>query len=147
MPSTTIASGYKSDVRVDSAAGALTNVSGSTNAWSATINNQLGTFFTFDSAWQQVSDGGKSLQLQITALYSPTADEGHDLFTDWIVTDPAGKRTVRIDYNTASGHKRIEGEFGIQSANTGANAGEGAPAQVQVTLMSHGAVTISETTT
>lgn len=148
MPaSTTIASGHKSDVRVDNAGGTLTNVSGSTNQWSATMTNTNGKFFTFADSWQRVTDGGKSVSLNITALYSPTTDEGADLFLTWYATDPSGVRTVQIDYADASGAKRLTGEFAIDSATSGATAGQGGPAQVQATLASHGAPTITTTTT
>jgi hypothetical protein len=125
----------------------LTNISGSSNNVTFTLTNANGKYFVFADSYQRVSGGGKSCQVNITALYSPTADESAEILLDWYNTNPSGTRTFQCDYADASGNHRLYGEFAIDSANSGMAAGQGGPSQVQATLASHGEFSIEPTTT
>jgi hypothetical protein len=130
------------EIWIDSAGGTPTDASGSSNAVSMTIENEIGQYRVFSNRWQKSLECGKSLTMTINAVYSTASDECKDLLATWVMANPSGARTVTVyipDKNVGS--DRWQGEWRIQDFNFAAYVTEAAAIPITATLVSDGTIT------
>ena len=119
MPQTTTSyAGCDIHIQLDNDAGALTDVSGSSNALSFNWTNSTGQVSTFGaSGWTKSNSGcQKSGAITLTVLGTTAATEAYSVLTDWFFNHSADARTMvwyEPDKNVG-GHK-FSGEVRLMS--------------------------------
>lgn len=127
--------------------GDLTDYSDEVISITGSTPEDNGKYFTIDSVWQKVLDGGRSLSIQLTVPFDTDAASLYRVLTDWKYATAPGTRTFEVgtpDLSTA-GSVKFAGTCGIGSISNVfmVTGGSGEVQAVNVTLNSHGAVTAS----
>ena len=117
MPQTTGAeNACDAEIFLDNAAGALQDISGSSNSLGITQNNMLGEFNTFGSRWRAMQECGKAIDLTLNAVYTLIQNEAVEILIAWFYAQPSGRRTVEFNMpNNNVGSDHYEGEFRLES--------------------------------
>lgn len=124
-------------IKIDNAAGTLTNISGSIIKSSLRVESELGVFKVFDDSWHYRLEGGRNWEATIDALYTMSASEGFALLRDWWLGN-RGTRTLSI----SDGTNTYLGEVVIQSITIEKPADDATPVRAVVKLLGHGAIDI-----
>ena len=138
---TTATNACSAVVSVDSGAGVLTNVSGSSASASMTLNTELGEYKVFGDQWKYRLACAQDSEVSIDVIYTTTADEGFDILRDWWfdATGYATARTVRIDMpDSTAGSDRYTAEMLLESLSWDMPAGEAGPVMVSAALKPNG---------
>ena len=126
MPQTTEAvNACDAEVFLDNAAGALQDISGSSNQVSFTWNNSIGEFNTFGAPWRALQECGKAIDVTLNAVYSLPEAEATAILLDWWYAVPSGRRTLEVnmpDNNVGSDH--FEGEYRLESLSATMDPGD-----------------------
>ena len=127
---------------LDNASGTPTDISGSTNAVSLTMENDIGQYRVFSNIWQKSLECGKGLTMTINAVYTTATSEAKDLIATWAMANPSGARTCPVyipDKNVGSDH--WSGEWRIQDFNFAADVSDPSAIAITATLISDGTIT------
>lgn len=81
--SSTAINACDTSIWLDSDAGTLTDISGSTNVLDANFDNELGAYVTFQEKWPRRLECGHDATFTVTGVYTTTADEVRDIILDW----------------------------------------------------------------
>lgn len=132
--------------RMDISASATTVTdisSGITAVRASGPTKNVGTHHTIGSAWQQTTEGGLLMSLQVTARVDTTATTAYGYLSDWLFNG-SGSRTVNWFFPDATtGSIQISGEFTNAGADAiGTNTGGSGDAQTSTfTLQANGTIT------
>lgn len=133
-------------VRADNAAGVLTNISGSANATTFSLQRTLGSLVTFEGEWDIVTSCKISGTISFGAVYSTAMTEARELLEEWIFRDGAGSpiRTLQINVPDSSiGSIRYTGEATIESYELPLEASSADPISISAQLRTSGTWTRS----
>ena len=140
--STTARNACDIGIRLDNASGTLTDISGSSNAVTLTLSQNVGESRVFGSRWPAREVCGKDAKVALTVLYTTASDEGYDILANWFnETDPQPRTLYLYFPNKNVGSDVYYGEFVLESYETPATAGEAAPIMVSASLLIDGAIT------
>lgn len=132
-------------IALDDDAGALTDISGSTNEVSLSFTVNEGTAHTFDGDFPIRKLCGKDCTGSATILMSSTADQAWDLVKGWYHVYDCAARTMRIEpQGTGSGYDRIEGEFVLQSYDFTLSSEDAGPIAVTINIAADGEIYMLE---
>lgn len=81
--STTTINACDASLWLDTAAGTLTDISGSTNVLDANFDNELGAYVTFQEKWPRRLECGQDATFTVTGVYTTTANEVKDIIVTW----------------------------------------------------------------
>jgi hypothetical protein len=134
---------------LDNAAGALTDVGGSTNKVTVNLNKEtLGMLRTFGSRFPTRYECGKDTIIDFNVVYSTSATEAFQILKNWWNEDDPGARTVKVYMPKKNvGADVYSGEFRLQNLPLPSEAGSSSPVMVSGQLLITGALTISTATT
>ncbi len=111
-------------ISIDNAAGVLTDISGSSNTASISLEHGLGRARVFGLQWNITRVVGKDASIELKVVYTPTATEGWQLLKNWFFGGTDTPRTVQIDIpDGLPGSDRYTGEFVIENADIPLDAG------------------------
>jgi len=130
------------EIWLDNASGTPTDISGSSNAVTMTMENDVGDYRVFSNRWRKRMECGKSLTMTINGVYTETATEMQGLFAAWALANPSGARTVTVyipDKNVGS--SKWSGEWRLQDYNFAADVTEPGAIPLTATLLSDGTIT------
>ena len=150
MPQTTTAlTACDVDVELDDDAGAVKNVSGSSNQVAMNFTKQVGMKRTFQTDWPIRQECGRDAAYTLTATYTSAADEAFDILKDWYFdTTTLRKRTLSVYMPKKNvGADVYRGEFRLASLNFTLSGGSADPVDVVAELVSDGAVTLTTNAT
>lgn len=144
MPQTTGAvNGCDVVIRLDNSAGALTDISGSSNKVELELDNEIGEFRTFASNWAGRIMCGQDASVSLDVIYSLTAAEAMAILKEWYFTT-RNKRTLELNIpDNATGSDRYTMESVLESLSIPAPADEADPIMVSTSLLPDGAVTLA----
>lgn len=136
MPQTTSDYNY-CDVSLwlDDDTGTLRDISGSSNNVGVKLSGNVGILHTFQNQWPRRKFCGKDCVISLTIICSEAQLEAFDLMKHWWFDQDSHPRTFELfapDKNVGS--DKFYGEFVLQDASFGGAAGEGKPAQADLTL-------------
>lgn len=149
MPQTTTAiSACDAAIALDSDAGVLTDISGSTNQVELEFTNNEGTAHTFLGDFPIRKLCGKDCNGTITVIYTTTADEAWDLIKGWYHVYDGAARTLRIEpQGVGSGYDRYEGEFVLLNYSHPLSSSDAGPITVTANIACDGEIYLLETGT
>ncbi len=135
--SSTNVTGKDAVLQVDDEGGSLTDISGNTNAVALALTLATEPNRTLGCDWPFRTQAARDMTMDLTILYSTTADEGADVLITW--WNNGGVRSVQLDIpDSNAGSVRYSGDFKIESCNQNPVAGEAAALQVTATIGIHG---------
>jgi len=136
-------------VWLDSAAGTLTDIGGSSNNITINLNKEtLGMLRTFGSRWPTRYECGKDCTIDFRVVYSTSATEAFQLLKNWYNEADPTARSVKIYLPKKNvGNDVYSGEFRLQNLVIPSEAGSASPVMVSGTLLITGELTISTATT
>lgn len=143
---TTFANACDVVLRVDNAAGSLTNVSGSSNSASLSLQRTLGELTTFEGEWTIVTSCKISGTISLGAVYSTASTEAREILEEWMFRDGAGSpiRTVELNIpDNSIGSIRYMGEATIESYELPVAADTADPIAITAQLRTSGTWTRS----
>lgn len=141
---TTAVNACNAAMALDSAAGAATSITGSSNKVSIALTQELGEYVVFQDKWKSRLECSKDVTYTLQVVYSTTADEGFDLLRDWFYTASPGARTLTVyipDKNVGS--DRYQGEVRLASLTWDTDRGEAGPILATAELVADGTQTHS----
>jgi hypothetical protein len=143
MPATTTAvNACGVSIFLDDEGGTLRDISGSSNEISLKFENKLGDFKVFGDGSTYRIECGLDSSLEITVLYTRTANEGMDILKKW--RELRGLRTVQINTPTNTpGADRYMGEYLWETIDLPFKADESKPIMVKAVLKPSGYVDLS----
>jgi hypothetical protein len=127
----------------------LTDISGEAASATLAFGVESGTYNTFGNSWSGVSVGPRSVQIDLTIVFTTTADEGYDLITDWYHgTAWNAARSIQIDApDSTAGSFRYSGEVKLTGApNVQLDAASGDAVVMTCQLSGHGTMTKADIT-
>ena len=132
--STSVINARNCEIKVDDGiAGALTDISGSSNVVNLNCELAAGETYTFDGDWRAVFAGKKKWSGSVQACYSETDGEAFDiLWTDW-----AAAGTVSVSISPDGGDVADwlwTGEVLVTAAPIALDAGDANPILVDYTF-------------
>lgn len=143
---TTFANACDVVLRADNAAGSLTNISGSSNSASLSLQRTLGELVTFEGEWSIVTSCKISGTIALGAVFSTSLTEARELLEEWMWRDGGGApiRTVEINIpDNSIGSIRYTGEATIESYELPVDASSADPIAVTAQLRTSGTWTRS----
>lgn len=134
---------------LDTAGGTLTNISGSTNKGSVTVNTPVEKTTTFDGDYPIASVGKDGVTINLEIIYSTTADEAMDIIKRWkfVSTEREGSRTCTIEIPDATtGSDQYSGEFKLSNLEIAQDSSSANVSIVTAVLENDGAFSWTITT-
>jgi hypothetical protein len=144
--STTYSNACDVVLRADNASGVLTNISGSSNSATLSLQRTLGELTTFEGEWTIVTSCKISGTISIGAVFSTSLTEARETLEEWIWRDGGGApiRTVQINIPDDSiGSIRYSGEATIESYELPVDASSADPIAITAQLRTSGTWTRS----
>lgn len=140
---TTAISASDAVISLDNAGGTLTDISGSSNSLTLTLNKALGDFNVFGLDWGKSQEGKRRATVSMQIVYTTTASEAIDLLNAWYFSG-SGVRTLRVDVpDSNTGSDRYEMEVLLESLEWTADSSADGPSMVSVSLRADGEVTLT----
>jgi len=133
-------------ISLDNAAGALTDISGSSNAVTLSFSNEVGAYRRAGSDYPTRYLLAQDLTISLAVVYSTTSGEALALLRAWAAGAISGgdARTIRIDVpDSTSGSDRYQVEVVPASLEIPLASNEGGPVLVTAALESSGAYSVS----
>ncbi len=129
-------------IQIDNAAGALTDISGSSNKADISLEKGVAEYRPFGNVWKLRKGVGKDGSFAIECVYTLTADEGADLLRDWFFTAAEAARSIQIDIPDADpGGDRYTAEVVLADFNIPNDAQADEFIVCTATLLPTGAIT------
>ncbi|MDD5000877.1 MAG: hypothetical protein PHO55_07830 [Thiomonas arsenitoxydans] len=139
---TTCANALNCRVYLDTGAGVLTDISGSSASVEMSPSSQIGDFRVFLSRWRLRQVGGSDITFVLNTVYTTAADEGYDIIRDWY-WGPNWQvaRTVQFDIpKNLANSERITCEVHLAEIPMTLDPDDPGPIMVTATLMPTGDV-------
>lgn len=136
-------------ISLDNAAGALTNISGSSNRVELRLSARQMSSRTYAGDWPEMLLSSKDASITLYVVYSTTANEGLDILRDWFFSTTVyhQARTLRIDVpDSTAGSDRYQGEVKLQDLTIPLDGNRAGPILATATLKPSGASGISHST-
>jgi hypothetical protein len=134
-------------IKLDNAAGVLTDISGSSNKVEIKLENGVAEFRPFGTAWKKRMVVGKDAPISLRVVFTKTAGEGWPLLRDWFTGSNDSPRTIQIDVPDSSiGSERYVAEVVLADANIPLDAGADEYVMVEASLKTDGALTYAAIT-
>lgn len=133
-------------LKADNASGILTDISGSSNTASLSLQRTLGELVTFEGEWSIATSCKISGTIALGAVYSTSLTEARELIEEWMWRDGNGSpvRTVQINIPDDSiGSIAYEGEATIESYELPVDASSADPIAITAQLRTSGTWTRS----
>jgi len=128
-------------IRLDNAAGVLTDISGSTNKCEIKFNNLIAEYSVFGNTWQNRKACGKDGSFALDIIYTTTASEALDLLNGWFFGPSDAARSIQVDVpDGLTGSDRYEAEVVLSEHNIPLQARSGEVVMVSMTLLPNGAI-------
>lgn len=138
---TTAISAIDAVVKIDNAAGTLTDISGSSNKVDINLSNGVGEFRNFTSQWKGRLVVGKDADISLDVVYTTTADEALDLLRDLFFGGTDTPRSIQIDVpDSSNGSDRYTAEVVLEDLSIPLDAGADEVVMCSATLKPNGAV-------
>lgn len=143
--STTVVNGCDAVIQFDDEAGALLDISGTTNEFSMKFGLNSEMWRSFGSRYPGRLTCGKDMTGSFKIVYSPTADEGRELIEEWYHTSNGDARSFQIDLPDAGvGGLRYFGEVILDDGYEipTVTAGDAKPIEITFTIAAAGDITL-----
>jgi len=138
---TTSESACNAVIALDTGAGTLVDISGSSNQVDLEFTINSGSSTTFDGDYEITKLCGKAATATLTILYSTTADEAWDVVKTWYHNYDGASRTLRIDMPDGdAGNDRWQGEYALLSYSTSLSSSEAGPVVITANLKGDGEI-------
>lgn len=145
---TTYVNACDASVWLDTAAGTLTDISGSSNNIVMEFVQVIGELSTYQQKWPVRLSCRKDATFTLTAVYSTAANEAVDILNNWFHASTPGLRTLTVyvpDKNVGS--DKYSGEVVLESLSIPVTADEASPIPVTAVLRPSGAWTYTASAT
>ena len=145
---TTSVNSCDAGVWLDTLAGTLTDIGGSSNNVSLNFTLNIGEVKAFGNRWPVRRNCGKDATANLSVIYSTAADEGLDILKDWFFSSAPNSRTMKVylpDKNVGS--DVYSGEWQMESLDVPVAANEATPIVVTAVLKSDGEITLTTNAT
>lgn len=130
-------------IKLDSAGGALTDISGSTNSIDMELTNEVGEARTFGNRYMIRMECGKDASITFRAIYSTAQAEAMALLKDWYFTT-FGRKTLTIATpNGDPGSDLYTFEVYLESLSFTLDPSEAGPTIVEASLKPSGEFTLA----
>src|SRR5512139_3171847 len=93
---TTHVNACDASIWLDTAAGVLTDISGSSNSVTMNFSREVGELRTFQVKWPVRLGCGKDAEFTLRAVYSTAAAEAVDIIRDWFFANDPGSRSFQV---------------------------------------------------
>lgn len=136
---TTYINACDASVWLDSSAGTLTDISGSSNTVNMEFIQLIGELSTYQQKWPVRLSCRKDATFTLNAVYSTASDEAVDILNDWFFSASPGLKTFTVylpDKNVGS--DKYSGEVVLESLTIPATADEASPIPVTAVLRPSG---------
>lgn len=128
-------------LKVDNSAGTLTDISGSSNSASLSLQRTLGSLMTFEGQWDIVTSCKISGTISLGAVFSTAANEARAILEGWMWGDDGGtsSRSVEINIPDESvGSIKYYGEAVLESLEIPLEAATADPIAITAQLRTNG---------
>ncbi len=127
-------------ISLDNAAGALTDISGSSNQCSIGMTVATAETNTFEGQWSIKKACKTAATISLQALYSTLDTEASNILADWFFNSNGVSRSVQIDVpSSAGGSDRYTGEFVLESLDIPLSADDAGVILLSASLSNDGA--------
>lgn len=143
--STTVVNGCDAVIKFDSEAGALVDISGTTNELGLVFGLNSELWRSFGSRYPGRLTCGKDMTGSFKIVYSPTVAEGRELIEEWYHTSNGDARSFQVDLPDSSvGSLRYSGEVILETGYEipTVAAGEAKPIEITFTIAAAGEITL-----
>jgi len=135
-------------VWLDTAAGVLTDISGSSNGVDLSFTREIGELRTFQSKWPVRMGCGKDVEVTLRVIYSTATAEGAHILKNWFFQSTPASRSFHLylpSKNVGSDH--YYGEMALGDMSFNADPTEPGPILIEATLMADGEFSYTVATT
>lgn len=145
MPATTTAiTACNAVVNLDNSGGTLVDISGSSNEVQIDLENNVGEFKPFGTAWPVRLVCGKDASISFKAVYSMNAAEAKALLNQWYFGGNDGARTLRVDApDSNTGSDRYQAEVVLESLSIPMKADDATPIPISAEFKTASAMTLT----